>query len=626
LDEIRRNHLQREEMDEEIDQETDTEHEAIAEEKHFEEREGIHAAVIERMNRLAKLLRSEGDEEEEDTHISQQLEDLLGTFEENEIPIEQCSQVTLESPILLLLAQHRSFRICRRRIFCPEENCRSKVMRNFAGLANHMQREHGATREETEDMVRYLISRMLPKDIEIAATTEQGDPVTGDWNFGRYHHPGCNYLSVRNGATEAHIKNQHKEMHREIQELGSFWGTIRTIIRSNRDTTIGEALGQGKMWECQEEECHQVFTTAKALRQHFTHAHSSRTQEDWEPNMRCLNQKWQYKEEEVDHNEDTTEDEDERQQNERREHPARRPIRPQQILTRANLARRIEDQILGQAQPGRESNLRINPAQERERRQQAENDEQEQLTRTQFIRKKQEYERKLNQGVNIPQLNADQMRQVTIGLSDLFKYEINPMTAKMTPEKGDWDEWLAFEGAYEEGMHRIREHIIRAIGRNPQRLYGEKRLNPKLQTATEEAAEALIAIQTIRCSLRKLKDSRHTIVESGGERGGINVEEGSEESEVERRTQQAKFTKRIASVLSLVEPEKIQEYFGTTSHEAIWEEMNTQPTQRSSDRMAGRDDNSECIGRNTTNEQESARIKGPGSISDVKRNSNEKVH
>jgi hypothetical protein len=44
-------------------------------------------------------------------------------------------------------------------------------------------------------------------------------------------------------------------------------------------------------------------------------------------------------------------------------------------------------------------------------------------------------------------------------------------------------------------MYRIKERIIQAIGRNPQRLYGEKKLNPKLQTATEQAAETLIGIQ-----------------------------------------------------------------------------------------------------------------------------------
>jgi hypothetical protein len=53
------------------------------------------------------------------------------------------------------------------------------------------------------------------------------------------------------------------------------------------------------------------------------------------------------------------------------------------------------------------------------------------------------------------------------------------MIEKMMPETDHWDEWTAFEEAYEESMHRIREHIIRAIGRDAQRLYGARRLDPK---------------------------------------------------------------------------------------------------------------------------------------------------
>jgi hypothetical protein len=69
------------------------------------------------------------------------------------------------------------------------------------------------------------------------------------------------------------------------------------------------------------------------------------------------------------------------------------------------------------------------------------------------------------------------------------------MMERMIPEPEDWDEWTAFEGAYEEAMHRIREHIIHAIGRDPRRIYGERRLNPNLQTAVENSAEVMIRTQ-----------------------------------------------------------------------------------------------------------------------------------
>jgi hypothetical protein len=99
-------------------------------------------------------------------------------------------------------------------------------------------------------------------------------------------------------------------------------------------------------------------------------------------------------------------------------------------VTRENLARRPGEQIARQSQHRNTSNLRINPAEARERRRQAENNHHEELTRAQFIRKKREYEKKLSQGVNISQLNTEQMRLVKTGVSNLFKHEINPMTVK----------------------------------------------------------------------------------------------------------------------------------------------------------------------------------------------------
>jgi hypothetical protein len=56
---------------------------------------------------------------------------------------------------------------------------------------------------------------------------------------------------------------------------------------------------------------------------------------------------------------------------------------------------------------------------------------------------------------------------------------MNPMFESMMPETDDLAEWTGLEGAYEESMRRLREHIIRAIRRDPQRLYGERRLNLK---------------------------------------------------------------------------------------------------------------------------------------------------
>jgi hypothetical protein len=117
-------------------------------------------------------------------------------------------------------------------------------------------------------------------------------------------------------------------------------------------------------------------------------------------------------------------------------------------------------------------------------------------------------------------------------------------------------------------------HVTPAIGRNLQRFYGEKRSNPTIEARTEEAAEALIRTQTIRHNLKKLKESRHEIAEGHKERTGVGGED--EESKIERHRRQAKVTKRIATIVNLIEPEGLQEYFGTRNREMIWGELNTQ--------------------------------------------------
>jgi hypothetical protein len=64
----------------------------------------------------------------------------------------------------------------------------------------------------------------------------------------------------------------------------------------------------------------------------------------------------------------------------------------------------------------------------------------------------------------------------------------------MMPEADLCGGWKAFESAYEESMHHLREHIIMAIGRDLRRLYGDKRINPKQQVVPEQGSEIMISL------------------------------------------------------------------------------------------------------------------------------------
>jgi hypothetical protein len=123
---------------------------------------------------------------------------------------------------------------------------------------------------------------------------------------------------------------------------------------------------------------------------------------------------------------------------------------------------------------------------------------------------------------------------------------------------------------YEESLHRVREHIIRAIGRDPRRLYRERRVNPAVQAAREWEAETGCNVQAIRRSLTKLKDTLHGIVEA----------QGREPERAESVRRGAKLTWHVAQVLGLLSTEVMMGCFGTMNHEAIWDQLNTSEEHR----------------------------------------------
>jgi hypothetical protein len=120
------------------------------------------------------------------------------------------------------------------------------------------------------------------------------------------------------------------------------------------------------------------------------------------------------------------------------------------------------------------------------------------------------------------------MRKIKTGLEDLIKHDINPLMIELQPDPGDWDGWCAFEGAYEESMHKIRIHILQALNRDTRKLYMVQQVNAQFQAAREQRTEQVINHQLIRRTQSKMKNILEELTERDGE-GAERDREGEEE-------------------------------------------------------------------------------------------------
>jgi hypothetical protein len=112
-------------------------------------------------------------------------------------------------------------------------------------------------------------------------------------------------------------------------------------------------------------------------------------------------------------------------------------------------------------------------------------------------------------------------------------------------------------------MYQIREHILLATRRDSDRLYRERRLTLKLQEATDQSAEKMVSLQKVRRNLGKLKHIAHAITERQTERNQ-GIGKGGD-----LKRERMQFPKRLPPILNLLNPQTIQEFFGTESHQAV---------------------------------------------------------
>jgi hypothetical protein len=77
-----------------------------------------------------------------------------------------------------------------------------------------------------------------------------------------------------------------------------------------------------------------------------------------------------------------------------------------------------------------------------------------------------------------------------------------------------------------------------------------------------------------------LENRLHEITNRGDIAEQSDQERDNSAEETEERRIRVKFTKRISSILDLLTPGTIKQYFGSEDHEEIWNELNAQEERR----------------------------------------------
>jgi hypothetical protein len=202
-----------------------------------------------------------------------------------------------------------------------------------------------------------------------------------------------------------------------------------------------------------------------------------------------------------------------------------------------------------------------------EQRRMEETSEYRRLRQMELRRRKVELQALTGQGVNIPPLDTNDVRKLQKGLQNLFEQQINRRMEEQQPAADDWDDWEAFEGAYEESIHEIRECIMKGLNRNPARIYGTRQFNAKVQAAREAEATKMYNSQQLKRKLGKLRDL-------------VDHLEPEDDDEAEQRRRQAKTMRRIGELSQMISSDTTHEAFGTTDHQPIWRELNASVERR----------------------------------------------
>jgi hypothetical protein len=148
----------------------------------------------------------------------ERLERFLGTMEGHELRPEEVRPTTLGDPVLSRLAQHKTYLICRTKMYCPVDGCTKRIA-NVSRLIGHLRGDHWVREEDTQNLARFFIVTMLPGKLKVNPQRTNETQVLGEWNVERCHCPGCRHPHAVHNGIQRHLQ-QHPDMRANIEALG----------------------------------------------------------------------------------------------------------------------------------------------------------------------------------------------------------------------------------------------------------------------------------------------------------------------------------------------------------------------------------------------------------------------
>jgi hypothetical protein len=115
-----------------------------------------------------------------------------------------------------------------------------------SGLLRHLDKKHELTDVCCKDLMRHFIHGLYPGRINVVFKTGDRVTVSRLWDVERCPCLGCDYFHNRHYNAKIHAK-RHKEMNVNMEALGWFWDSARTLLQKNWRITIREAIGEGSV-------------------------------------------------------------------------------------------------------------------------------------------------------------------------------------------------------------------------------------------------------------------------------------------------------------------------------------------------------------------------------------------